>query len=1162
MAMETFDMDDPRSEKFRAVTRRVLVLGVVCLILTVLMVAVVATVLLTAEIDTRQQVNAAALLGKETLMTKLGSSSTQGSQSTASTQGPQSTASLHGSVGSSGTTSSVSFTLDTHHTSISLSTSTDVLHLSTLSSLESSFGSSVLSSSTTVSLSQSLDMDIKPSQMTTSSQQLPPILQSSVFSLTSVSLLPSEASNVVTMETSQMMPSVHFMSTSSSFVDEFDVSQTPSMETTPMESLTFHQTSSIVPSDMTSLKSSKSDTGAHVNSTLEPTLHSPQSTASHHLMTSNSARVPLFESSSSRQLHTSQDILAPSLTILLMSSEIDLKTSDGVLSSSYNHYISSSVVNMSQTGLPSLDSINVTSPDGTSAGVSMTTPSSSQTVVSPSSWVKRTVSTPLLPTTQVSRIPLPSSMTSDLVTPIVLPSTQLLPTLVPSPTTLFPSWSGGAHEQSNSQYQSSYSLTNTITSPKSEITSVMVPTDITKVSTMTGSTVMMVPTTIVSTTSGTSTITASATIVSTASGTLTPIATSSTTNVPVTTTGSSATVVSTTMTGATSVTAPVTITTAGITVDVITTTPPSTTTVSIDSQCPAGQAPCDDGTCLRGSKFCDGVVHCPDTSDEAKDCSCGSGQFRCSSGQCVSSLSRCNGYPQCKDKTDEFNCTGCVGFQCDTGLCFWTHQSRCNQVVDCDDLSDELGCPFRPGYRRCDNGMFLPASDWCNGVDDCYDNSDETDCACDSLTEVACQFGGCIRREWVCDGIHDCNNGTDEEGCNQCSSTDFVCPDYQCVAMDTVCDGQPDCLGGEDELGCFSLTTTDESNLTLTSGQLRVQLSDQIQPLCSSHWTQQLSDHICVHLGHEKSSETIYIPEISSPQSFYFELTSDVTGLSDILGNLQNVTNCSSRNLINISCSAKECGKRFENLLTTYIAGGELSPLGKWPWVVSLTYLGEPLCSAAIVTSQWLVTAGHCVSLPGSHDYAQTPFYLHASAGSVKRFIDRRSGGNIIAADKIIQHPNFTYTGLGSILWDIALVHLEQPLTFTEVIQPICLPMNGDRYHDNCYLAGWGYINNDQGQLPEYLREAKVQVWEDETCRQDTVPLETSVNTNITLCAGYAGGILSGCQGDSGGPLMCEDTRGHWFLEGVLSSGSTTVELLCYSGRQVHTSVCYYGLDL
>ena len=44
------------------------------------------------------------------------------------------------------------------------------------------------------------------------------------------------------------------------------------------------------------------------------------------------------------------------------------------------------------------------------------------------------------------------------------------------------------------------------------------------------------------------------------------------------------------------------------------------------------------------------------------------------------------------------------------------------------------------------------------------------------------------------------------------------------------------------------------------------------------------------------------------------------------------------------------------------------------------------------------------------------------------------------------------------------------------------------------------------------LREAKLHVFTGLDCQLNTVPLEQEVDTNITYCAGYKFGVISGCQ--------------------------------------------------
>ncbi|XP_045123352.1 uncharacterized protein LOC123511481 isoform X2 [Portunus trituberculatus] len=66
---------------------------------------------------------------------------------------------------------------------------------------------------------------------------------------------------------------------------------------------------------------------------------------------------------------------------------------------------------------------------------------------------------------------------------------------------------------------------------------------------------------------------------------------------------------------------------------------------------------CEEGSCVQQTAKCDGILHCPDSSDE-NNCppGCTSEEFRCGDGFCVPHVAKCNGYVDCQDSSDETDC--------------------------------------------------------------------------------------------------------------------------------------------------------------------------------------------------------------------------------------------------------------------------------------------------------------------------------------------------------------------------------------------------------------------------------------------------------------------------------------------------------------------------
>uniref|UniRef100_A0A663MSP9 Peptidase S1 domain-containing protein n=1 Tax=Athene cunicularia TaxID=194338 RepID=A0A663MSP9_ATHCN len=84
---------------------------------------------------------------------------------------------------------------------------------------------------------------------------------------------------------------------------------------------------------------------------------------------------------------------------------------------------------------------------------------------------------------------------------------------------------------------------------------------------------------------------------------------------------------------------------------------------------------------------------------------------------------------------------------------------------------------------------------------------------------------------------------------------------------------------------------------------------------------------------------------------------------------------------------------------------------------------------------------------------------------------------------------------------------------------------------DGTHRCGASVISYSVNQL----RQAEVKIISTATCNRRQV--YSGAITPGMLCAGYLEGQVDACQGDSGGPLVHANSRGIWYLVGIVSWG-------------------------
>ncbi|XP_049670715.1 transmembrane protease serine 11E-like isoform X1 [Accipiter gentilis] len=245
-------------------------------------------------------------------------------------------------------------------------------------------------------------------------------------------------------------------------------------------------------------------------------------------------------------------------------------------------------------------------------------------------------------------------------------------------------------------------------------------------------------------------------------------------------------------------------------------------------------------------------------------------------------------------------------------------------------------------------------------------------------------------------------------------------------------------------------------------------------------------------------------------------------------------------NLLNNCCGIRRQAFSFTGV--ERIIGGQRAQEGEWPWQASIQLDGTHRCGASVISNTWLVTAAHCFR--GGRD----PWKWTASFG-----IRLRPPKQKKLVRRIIIHEKYNDFFLNH-EYDVAVVELTSAIEFTSDVHSVCLPEASHIFPDNtsCFVTGWGALKND-GYSVNQLRQAEVKIISTATCNRRQV--YGGAITPGMLCAGYLEGQVDACQGDSGGPLVHADSRGIWYLVGIVSWGDE-----CGKPNKpgVYTRVTYY----
>ncbi|NWX55220.1 ENTK Enteropeptidase, partial [Promerops cafer] len=277
-----------------------------------------------------------------------------------------------------------------------------------------------------------------------------------------------------------------------------------------------------------------------------------------------------------------------------------------------------------------------------------------------------------------------------------------------------------------------------------------------------------------------------------------------------------------------------------------------------------------------------------------------------------------------------------------------------------------------------------------------------------------------------------------------CTVDEHQCGSGQCIPLHKLCDNVPQCEDGSDEAKCMRLLNGSLS----TEGLVQSRIGKTWHLACADDWSGEISESVCQLLGLGDAN-----------------MSSAVLFTGD--GPFVTITKGGNHSLIFTkrwvqSDSTKPCF--FPRKLTTCgkhlviqnngtrIVGGSDARREAWPWIVSLHFNFQPICGASLVSDEWLVTAAHCV-----YGRQLKPSRWQAVLGLHVQSDLAQPPAAVRSIDRIIINPHYMKQTKDS---DIALMHLQHKVQYTDYIQPICLPEKNQQFLPgiNCSIAGWGDI--------------------------------------------------------------------------------------------------------
>ncbi|XP_066579317.1 serine protease 33 isoform X2 [Amia ocellicauda] len=193
------------------------------------------------------------------------------------------------------------------------------------------------------------------------------------------------------------------------------------------------------------------------------------------------------------------------------------------------------------------------------------------------------------------------------------------------------------------------------------------------------------------------------------------------------------------------------------------------------------------------------------------------------------------------------------------------------------------------------------------------------------------------------------------------------------------------------------------------------------------------------------------------------------------------------------------------------IVGGQDARKREFPWqaYLEISLKNKPgyiiTCGGSLISQRWVISAAHCFD--SSHILTDSLVRLGAY-----KLSNRTRGEQSLHMKRVIVHEKYVVDKIEK-GYDIALVELSKPVSYTTYIKPVTLAnADGDfTLGWECWATGWGRIReNVPLPEPQTLQKVKLPIIGNRSCQR---LFRNFYNIKPEMmCAGYKEGKKDTCQ--------------------------------------------------